>query len=80
MKINRIEQSGRMDCGCEGITKNLKLEGDAGTDPIWCNQCGFNLNLEEVPLSHELITELDLWMRGYGKWIDWKTDQLIPND
>jgi transcription elongation factor Elf1 len=41
-----------MNCSSEQIdTCNLKVEGDVGADPIWCDLCGHNLDIEEIPLS-----------------------------
>jgi hypothetical protein len=62
-----------------GETNDLKLEADVGADPIWCNRCGSNLEIEEVPISNELAEELSSWVRKYGKWIDWEKDKLLPN-
>ncbi len=34
-----------MHCFCEQKeTYELKVEGDVGADPIWCNQCGCNFD------------------------------------
>lgn len=69
-----------MNCFCKsGETNELKLEGDVGADPIWCNKCGCNLDIEDVPISHELKDGLSYWVLGYGRWIDWNKDRLFPN-
>lgn len=69
-----------MKCICEQKeTYNLKVEGDVGADPIWCNKCGYNLDFEEVPISTELKDELMRWMMKYGEWIDWSKNKLLPN-
>lgn len=69
-----------MNCFCEsGKTKELKIEGDVGADPIWCNRCGCNLDIEDVPISDELAEELSSWAMKYGKWIDWDKDTLLLN-
>ena len=69
-----------MQCFCEQKeTYELKVEGDVGADPIWCNQCGFNFDLEDIPISNELKSELMDWVTRYGEWIDWDIDKLIPN-
>jgi hypothetical protein len=40
-----------MECHCEQKeTSELKVEGDVGADPIWCNQCGCNLEIEDIPI------------------------------
>lgn len=69
-----------MHCFCKnGETFELKLEGDVGADPLWCNQCGCNLDLDEVPISQFLKEELMEWVMNYGEWIDWEKDSLVPN-
>jgi transcription elongation factor Elf1 len=69
-----------MRCFCENKqTFNLKVEGDVDTDPIWCNQCGCNFDIEEVPLSEDLKDDLMRWAMMYGRWIDWSKDTLLPN-
>ncbi|PEC20467.1 hypothetical protein COM96_19355 [Bacillus cereus] len=66
-----------MRCYCENKeTFDLKVEGDVDTDPIWCNQCGCNFDIEEVPISENLKDELMKWAMQYGKWIDWSKDTL----
>jgi len=32
-------------------TFDLKIEGDVDTDPIWCNHCGCNFDIEEVSIQ-----------------------------
>lgn len=69
-----------MRCFCERKeTFDLKMEADVGADPIWCVECGCNLNLEDTPLSNELKKELIDWASMYGKWIDWNSDEIISN-
>lgn len=69
-----------MDCCCEsGMTNQLKLQGDVDTDPIWCEVCGCNLEIEDLPISNDLAKELDFWAEQYGEWIDWETDRLLSN-
>jgi plasmid stability protein len=69
-----------MMCLCEQQeTYELKVEGDVGADPLWCNQCGCNLELDDVPISNELKEKLRQWAAKYGEWIDWELDQIIKN-
>lgn len=69
-----------MNCFCEsGKTYELKIEGDVGADPFWCDICGCNLNTEDVPISGELAEELSSWAMNYGEWIDWEKDRLLSN-
>ncbi|QOR64995.1 hypothetical protein IM538_14225 [Cytobacillus suaedae] len=57
----------------------LKIEGDVGADPIWCNDCGCNLDLEEFPIPSDLKEQLTSWAMMYGEWIDWSKDKLRSN-
>ncbi|MCR1836038.1 hypothetical protein NSA56_17005 [Oceanobacillus caeni] len=69
-----------LNCCCDsGKTNDLKIEGDVGADPIWCNRCGCNLNIEDIPISARLVEELSYWKAKYGEWIDWDLDKLVPN-
>jgi hypothetical protein len=65
-------------CNCK-ITNSFKFEADFSADPIWCNVCGWNLDIEDFPLSDKLQEELIEWVKEYGKWIDLETDTLIEN-
>lgn len=67
-----------MECFCEQKeTYELKVEGDVGADPIWCNKCGCNLDIGLI--SNTLTKELIEWVNRYGEWIDWDEDKLLPN-
>ncbi|WP_235860238.1 hypothetical protein [Rossellomorea aquimaris] len=69
-----------MHCFCQQKEIwELKLEGDVGADPIWCNRCGCNFDLEDLPITSELKNEVREWASVYGEWIDWDKDILIPN-
>ncbi|WP_019155182.1 hypothetical protein [Robertmurraya massiliosenegalensis] len=69
-----------MNCCCEkGEWTKLKIEGDVGADPFWCEQCGCNIDIEALPLSDDLIKRLISWSHSYGEWIDWNTDRLVEN-
>lgn len=69
-----------MRCCCNnGETNDLKIEGDVEADPIWCNRCGCQLDIEDVPISAGLAEELLSWAMKYGEWIDWNNDKLLPN-
>ncbi|MCV9884973.1 hypothetical protein [Metabacillus halosaccharovorans] len=37
------------------------------------------MDIEEIPISHEVKEELLKWGMRYGEWIDWNTDTLYPN-
>jgi hypothetical protein len=34
---------------------DLKLEADFSPDPLWCKKCGCNLDIDEFPLSNEIV-------------------------
>ena len=66
-----------MECCCENMKiYELKLEADVDTDPVWCNLCGSNLDLDELPISLELKEELQNWTIEHGEWIDWANDRI----
>ncbi|MBU8691238.1 hypothetical protein KM918_28580 [Priestia megaterium] len=56
-----------------------KLEADFHADPIWCYDCGENLEIDHFPLSQDLQEELEEWTDNYGDWIDFNTDSLKEN-
>lgn len=68
-----------MRCLCEnkGIM-DLKVEADVGADPIWCNRCHCNLDIEEMPIELALKLELMKWVGDYGKWVDWDHGGVVP--
>ncbi|MFS0783168.1 hypothetical protein [Bacillus sp. 1P06AnD] len=66
-----------MDCMCDNQDiHELKLEADISADPVWCDRCGCNLELEDMPISAELKKELLEWGISYGEWIDWDKDRF----
>ncbi|WP_226668164.1 hypothetical protein [Metabacillus litoralis] len=68
-----------MECSCKSKrVVEIKVEADLGADPLWCNKCGINLDLDHFMISNELKEKLINWMNQYGEWIDWSTDTLIP--
>jgi len=58
-----------MECFCKETSYELMLEADIGADPIWCNKCGCNLDIDDVPLSQELKKELYIWVEYYSKTV-----------
>lgn len=69
-----------MKCLCEkGTQYQIKVEADIAADPLWCFRCGYNLELEELPISPILQTKLTVWAMQYGNWIDWEKDCLLPD-
>ena len=63
-------------CLCKEL-KTLKVEADMGADPLWCNECYANLEVDEFPMSDALKDGLLEWGDAYGTWIDWETDGLV---
>jgi hypothetical protein len=65
MNIRRFFNSfsSREDCN----HPTLKIEADFSADPIWCNVCGENLDIDDFTLSDELKDELFNWIRDYKK-------------
>lgn len=75
-----MEGGNNMRCECkQQKTNELKVEGDVGADPIWCNHCNCNLDIEEIPIELDLKLELMKWIGKYGEWIDWDKDEIVPN-
>lgn len=62
---------------CKERIKYLKVEADFSADPLWCNKCYGNLELDDFPLSKTLKTELLEWVAAYGTWIEWETDGIV---
>jgi len=60
-------------------TYDLKVEADIAADAVWCKRCYSNFDIEDVPISIKLKSELMEWIVKYGKWIDWKNDGILPN-
>ncbi|NBI31054.1 hypothetical protein [Chengkuizengella marina] len=66
-----------LKCGCQNPTTDLKLEAEFFTDPIWCTICGYNLDLEDLSVSPELLENIEKWASRYGEWIDYDRDTLV---
>ncbi|GIN88518.1 hypothetical protein J6TS2_49040 [Heyndrickxia sporothermodurans] len=69
----------KINCNCQENTNEIVIEADYGIDPIWCKNCGTNLDIDELPLTQSLKREVEQWVVDYGNWIDWETDKLIVN-
>ena len=72
--LDLITMKGRDEmqrCQCKEL-KQLKVEADIGADPLWCNDCHSNLEVEEFPLPEALKEELFVC-------VDWETDGIVPN-
>lgn len=62
-------------CNCE-FTNVFKIEVDFDADPIWCSVCGWNLDLDDFPLSDDLKDDLFLWTKQYKKIPENKHDEI----
>ena len=65
-------------CRCQEV-KKIRVEADVFAFPFWCDECLYNLALDYFPISEELENALVAWIHDYGKWIDWATDEIIPD-
>ncbi|MFY0760910.1 hypothetical protein AB1K32_18840 [Metabacillus dongyingensis] len=52
------------NCNCKNSIV-FKIEADYNADPIWCNKCGFNLDIDDFPISEEIKEELFNWLKKY---------------
>lgn len=71
-----------MHCFCDDEQeeiKYLKIEGDFGADAIWCDDCGSNLEIEDVTISNSLKEKLHQWALAFGEWIDLEQGRLFEN-
>jgi len=48
---------------CNHLT--LKMEADFDADPLWCEACGENLDIDDFDLSEDLKDELFHWVQVY---------------
>ena len=65
-------------CGNHKL-KKLRVQADISADPLWCDRCLTNLDVEDFTLSKGLKQDLQEWIYDYGKWIDWENDGIVPN-
>ncbi|WLR42064.1 hypothetical protein LC087_15010 [Bacillus carboniphilus] len=66
-----------LECGCiYGKTTSLRIEVDVA-DPIWCDKCSYNLEMEELPLSNQLTSEINDWVALYEQSVDWESDSQM---
>lgn len=68
-----------MRCGCKSETYSLKVEADYTADPIWCNICGWNLDIDDIPLSNKLKEAFLEWALAYDKLIDRDIVKAVNN-
>jgi hypothetical protein len=47
-------------CFCDE-TFHILVEAEVSADPLWCNTCKANLDLDELPISEEVKAELHEW-------------------
>ena len=65
-------------CGSHKL-KKLRVQADISADPLWCDRCLTNLDIDDFSLSKGLKQDLQEWIYDYGKWIDWENDGIVPN-
>lgn len=68
-----------MECGCKQETTSIVLEGEYGADPLWCAVCQYNLDLDEIALSSDLINELYNWAGSFGEWVDIELNEFVED-
>lgn len=65
-------------CACSSL-RELKIEGDYGADALWCDVCGYNLDLAEIDISPSLKEAFYDWAHAYGEWMDEDTETPKSN-
>ena len=68
-----------MECGCKQQTTRLLVEGEFGADPVWCAECQYNIELDELAIPNELMDELLHWGNRFGEWIDIEQNTMLEN-
>lgn len=63
-------------CNCKELV-TIRVEGEMGADPLWCDTCQYNFELDDIELSKELKAELFVWVNDYASWVDWEHETLI---
>lgn len=66
-----------MECSCQRTT-HILFEADFA-DPVWCADCKWNLDLDDLPVSETLKGNIESWAEGYGEWLDWEGEKLISD-
>ncbi|KWW17623.1 MULTISPECIES: hypothetical protein [Peribacillus] len=67
----------KIKCNCPQDTHEIIVEADYETDPLWCENCGANLDIDVLPVSQNLMKEVEKWAINYGEWMDWENDRLM---
>lgn len=63
-------------CDCKEV-KVIKVQADMGADPLWCQVCHYNFDVEDIDLPDELSRDLFVWVNDFASWVDWETEALL---
>lgn len=63
-------------CNCKELV-TIRVEGEMGADPLWCDVCQYNFDIDDIELTEELKSELFIWVNDYASWVDWEFETLI---
>lgn len=63
-------------CDCKEV-KIIKVQADMGADPLWCQVCHYNFDIEDIDLPEDLSAALFVWVNDFANWVDWETDTLL---
>lgn len=56
-----------MQCYCKEQVYYLRFEASLVSDPIRCDKCGCSVDIDGMPLTAELKSELGAWIKDYNK-------------
>jgi len=56
-----------------------RVEADFA-DPIWCANCNWNFDIDDLPLTEELDRELTSWVLDYQNSVDLFKAPSLPED
>ncbi len=56
-----------MQCYCKKQVYYLRFEASLVSDPICCDKCGCSVDIDSIPLTAELKSELRAWIKDYNK-------------
>lgn len=59
--------------------EKYRVEADFA-DPIWCANCNWNFDIDELPLTEELDRGLTSWILDYQNSVDFFKASSLPED
>ena len=65
-------------CRCSEPTDRLRVEADF-TDPIWCDKCNCNIDIDELNISDGLKRQLWDWVKAWGDTVLLCEDNIISS-